>query len=96
VEALTENAPPPVELRMAWMCERWQSLPEAGGVYDQDQQLISRMIVLSNVYNAVTAWRTHGGEKIHYLSEQTRTILRRLQDEGIDFNAMQVNVKGDM
>jgi hypothetical protein len=93
---LTENAPPPVELRMAWMCERWQTLPEAGGIYNQDYRLMVRMSVLSNVYNAVMAWRTHGGEKIHYLSEQTRMILRRLQDEGIDFNAMQVNVKGDM
>jgi hypothetical protein len=96
VETLTENAPPPVELRLAWMCERWQTLPDAGGVYEQDHQTMTRMIVLSNVYNAVIAWRAHGGERIHYLPEQVRLILRRLQDDGIEFNAMQGSVKGDM
>ena len=86
VAALRDNDPPPAELRLSWECERFHTLPEAGGYLDQDFGLLQRMTGLSNVYNAVSAWFNHGGEKIHNLSEQTRRLLRWLMDNGIQFN----------
>lgn len=84
---LRDNKPPPFELKVAWECDRWHTLPEAGGYMDQDYQLMQRMSSLANVYNAVSAWFNLTGENIHKMSEQTRRILRYLLDNGISFNA---------
>lgn len=83
---MKSNAPPPAELQIAWDCERWNTLPEAGGLLDQEYQLLKRMTGLSNVYNAVSQWFNLTGENIHKMSEQTRRILRYLLDNGINFN----------
>lgn len=87
MKTLTEDAPPPADLRLAWMCERWQSMPETGGVMDQDFQTVHRMGSLSGVYNTVTKWRNYTGEKIHLLTDHDRKILRWLLDNKINFNA---------
>jgi hypothetical protein len=49
---------------------------------------------LLSVHNAVIAWRTHGGEKIHHLTERDREILGWLKNNGIDFNTFRMNVRG--
>ena len=49
-----EGAPPPPELRLAWDCDRWHTLPQAGGVLDQPAGLLERMRQADAVY---TAWR---------------------------------------
>jgi hypothetical protein len=87
VEVLTQNAPPPVELRLAWLCETWGTLPDEGGMNNQDYLTISRMTGLSNVYNVVTKWRNYTGEKIHLLTDHDRSVLRWMMDNGINFNA---------
>lgn len=84
---LTENTPPPVELRLAWMCEKWGTLPDSGGIHEQDYGLLTRMGGLANVYNVVTKWRNYTGENIHRLTDHDRTVLRWLLDAGINFNA---------
>lgn len=84
---LTQDAPPPVELRLAWMCEQWKTLPDSGGLYEQDYQTISRMTGLTNVYNTVVKWRNYTGEKIHLLTDHDRSVLRWMLDNGISFNA---------
>lgn len=81
------DAPPPVELQLAWKCERWNTLPDAGGMYDQDCRLTTYMTGLSNIYNAVAKWRNYTGERIHLLTDHDRTLLRYLMDNGINFNA---------
>jgi len=86
VAVLRDDASPPAELRLAWNCERWKTLPEAGGWLDQDYRTVTRMTVLSNVYDACSQWRNLTGERIHLMSEQTRRILRALLDQGINFN----------
>lgn len=83
---LRDDEPPPAELKIAWDCERWHTLPEAGGLYDQDSQLMTRMVGLTNIYNACSAWFNLTGKNIHRMSEQTRRILRFLLDIGIQFN----------
>lgn len=54
---------------------------------DQDYGLMQRMVALTNVYSAVSAWFNLKGDAIHRMSEQTRKILRFLLDNNINFNA---------
>ena len=84
---MTQDAPPPVELRLAWMCEQWKTLPDSGGVHEQDFRLMNRMAGLSSVYNTVTKWRNYTGERIHLLTDHDRRLLRWLLDNKINFNA---------
>ncbi len=86
METFREGSPPPDELRIAWSCERWNTLPEAGGWFDQDYTLTYRMTCLSNVYDACSQWRSHTGERIHLLGDGTRRILQYLLDIGVQFN----------
>lgn len=46
----------PPELRYAWQCQRWGSLPNAGGLRDQPMRLMADMPVALNVYNARQAY----------------------------------------
>jgi hypothetical protein len=87
VATLRDNEPPPAELSLSWDCQRWHTLPEAGGMLDQDAGLIHRMKALTNIYTAVSAWFNLKGKDIHRMSEQTRRMLRSLLDAGINFNA---------
>lgn len=87
MEAVDGDASPPPELRLAWSCERWGCLPEAGAYLDQDYQLMNRMTVFSNIYNAYSQYRNAHGAAIHNLSEGTRKILRFLKDTGVLFKA---------
>ena len=73
----------PAELRLAWDCERWSALPDAGGVMDQDAMLMHRMAALSNVYAAVVRARNAQGKEIHQLTRQERRILKWLMDEAL-------------
>lgn len=87
VEAVDGDAQPPPELRLAWECDRWHCLPEAGAYLDQDYALMTRMSALTNAYNAYSAYRSAQGAQIHNLSEGTRKILRYLKDIGVLFKA---------
>ena len=74
--------PPPDELRLYWMGQKFGSaLPEAGGLYDQDYVLIMRMTSLSNIYQTVERYRRAVGEEIHKLTTQERRIIKWLRDE---------------
>lgn len=80
------KTPPPAELTLAWQCERWRTLPEGGGLYNQDFRTMSLMTSLSNVYHAVS--RIHElGKNIHKLTDAERRILKILMDEGLMFHA---------
>jgi hypothetical protein len=85
VDSASGEAPPPPELRIAWQCERWNCLPDAGGYLDQDFVTVTRMTALSNVYNAVVRIKSLTGKNIHKLTDSERRILRVLKDEGIIF-----------
>jgi len=51
-DAADNRGTPPPELRYAWQCQRWGSLPNAGGLRDQPMRLMADMPVALNVYNA--------------------------------------------
>lgn len=46
-----EGEPPPI-LGLAFQCERWNTLPHAGGLLDQPAGLMRKMTALLNVYYA--------------------------------------------
>jgi len=87
VECITDDAPPPVELRIAWQCNRWNTLPESGGLYEQDYRTLLLMTATSNIYNAVTRMQNLKGKRIHELTEAERKVIRVLVDNKILFHA---------
>lgn len=68
---------------MAWDCEHWGSLPDSGGLYDQDYVLMDRMRSLGNVHKTITKLRGLQGAEIHRLSVGERRLLHWLMDEGV-------------
>lgn len=73
------GGPPPPELRLAWLCKRWGGLPAAGGLLDQDYQMLYRMTALSNVTETLSDYRNLRGAEIHGLTEGQRRTLRFLR-----------------
>jgi hypothetical protein len=86
VSVVDENGSPPPELRLAWNCARWGTLPDDGGMYAQDAYLITRMNILANIYDTVNKLRNSQGKQIHSLTENERKTLRYLVDLGLLFN----------
>jgi len=87
VECITDDAPPPAELRLAWQCSHWNCLPSSDGLYEQDARTMMLMTALSNVYNAVSRMINLKGKQIHQLTDNERKIIRVLVDMKILFHA---------
>ena len=47
---------PPEELRLAFRCQQWGTLPCSGGLLDQPAGLVDRMTLVLNTHNAWGAW----------------------------------------
>mgnify|MGYP000921731556 CR=1 FL=1 len=86
VAVIDSDGQPPPELRLAWNCQRWGTLPDDGGMYSQDAYLIQRMNILSNIYDALSKLRNSKGAQIHNLTDRERKILRHLVDLGLLFS----------
>ena len=66
------DCPPPHYLKLAWSCERYNTLPEVGGLRDQLAGDIERMNIASNIYNAVLSWKNMfygGGDMERWLNQ---------------------------
>jgi len=75
---------PPPELSLAWMCQSYPgSLPETGGILDQDFVLMTRMQSLSNIYNVVMRLRSLQGADIHKLTTAERRMIKSLREMGV-------------
>jgi cell division septal protein FtsQ len=83
VAAVDEGEPPPAELKLAWQCERYNALPDSGGVLDQDAGLITRMGAAVNIYNTLQKYRRAVGKEIHKLTDGDRSIIKLLLDRGL-------------
>ena len=86
VDCIDNGEPPPSDLRLAWDCKYWNTMPEAGAYLDQDYFLLSRMRALSNVYNVVSKLRNMKGTQIHQLTDSDRKLLKMLVDLGLLFS----------
>jgi len=65
-----ERGSPPEALQYAWQAERFNTLPNRGGLRDQPVRLMNEMKVCSNVYTATKA----------YLSSMSVEWIQRNQD----------------
>lgn len=81
--AARNQGSPPIELTLDWLCERYRSLPEPGGIFEQDYKLIKNMAKVDNIYSAVNRMRNLHGEAIHSLTTGERRIIRALIDMGV-------------
>lgn len=48
----------PAYLAVAWQCQQWKALPEAGGIFDQDTETLLYMSYALNVYETIQASRS--------------------------------------
>ena len=76
------KAEPPAELQTAWKCKRYNALPCAGGIYDQDDTLMYRMGVLDDIHRTVMKITNSVGAEIHQLSTSERIMWRWLMEAG--------------
>lgn len=84
VAVVDEDGAPPGELLLAWECERYPgSLPDAGGLLDQEWRVMYRMRMAQNIYNTMTRLRSAIGKQIHQLTDNDRAILKWLKDLGL-------------
>lgn len=77
------QATPPPELRVYWMCMRYDALPEPGGLFDQDAGLMGRMSVLGSVYDTVQRVRGLVGDRIHDMRPDDGRLLVWLDEIGV-------------
>lgn len=80
VASIDEGAEAPPVLRLSWMAKKYGSLPDVGGVLDQEFSLMHQMGVASNVYDTVSRLRGLKGEQIHSLSISERRLIKALQE----------------
>lgn len=82
VAYVDHNGRPPSALETAFLAKQWGSLPDPGGLYDQDAKLIKQMTVLYNVYKTLQKFRNAQGAQIHQLTDADRRILAGIK--GLD------------
>jgi hypothetical protein len=75
--------PPPLELRLNWLCERYGQLPEPGSVMEQPAELLRRMTALENIYSTVQRVGNLKGEQIHTMTTNERKLYRWLIDNNM-------------
>lgn len=75
-----KGAKPPPRLQLAWWCIQYNALPGRGGLLDQDYRELYLNSALINIYEAVTAWRTHGGAR---MSPEAQQIINWLVKTGM-------------
>lgn len=83
MSAVDDEGDPPPELLLSWECSRYNVLPDAGGVYDQEWALLYRMRIATNIYNALSKLRNAKGKEIHRLTDGERAIIKWLIDEKV-------------
>jgi hypothetical protein len=81
-----DGAEAPMELRMAWQCERWHALPEQGGLLDQPAGMLQRMAAMLNVYNAFKTFKASSGNLMGLANSQPQVLalvrdIERMENE---------------
>ena len=81
-----DGAEAPMELRMAWQCERWHALPEQGGLLDQPAGMLQRMAAMLNVYNAFKTFKASSGNLMALANSQPQVLtlvrdIERMENE---------------
>ena len=79
---INEGEPPPKELILVWDMERWSTLPESGGLLNQDAYVMHISSALQSIYKALSRLKNMKGDQIHDLSESERKIIGNLKRNG--------------
>lgn len=66
------------------MCMRYGSMPDAGGLLEQDAGLLGRMSLLGSVYDTVQRVRGLVGEQIHDMRPDDGRLLVWLESMGVN------------
>ena len=80
VASVDSDGKPPAILRLSWMSGKYGSLPNVGGVLDQEYAMMHQMGVVSTVYDTLTRFRSFKGEQIHGMSSSERRLIKSLRD----------------
>lgn len=83
VDFVDNDGQPPAQLQTAFLSKQWETLPETGGLYDQDAALLKQMTVLYNIYQALVRLRNAKGDEIHSLTDGDRRIIASLLRLGV-------------
>lgn len=78
-----DDETPPPELRLYWQCQRFNCLPDAGPLLEQDAGLLNRMTVLGNIYDTVDRVKGLVGKEIHNMRPADGRLLAWLESIGI-------------
>jgi len=70
-------------LSLAWDCQQYNALPDAGGMLDQDYGLMERMKALNAIHKSFAMWRGARGAEIHNLPAWVGQNIAYLLDIGI-------------
>lgn len=65
------------------MCQEFHTLPDAGGVHDQDSVMMFRMRTLASVYGSVSRLFNLGPRANKELTTAERHMLKWLDDLGV-------------
>lgn len=78
-----DDETPPPELQLYWQCQRFNALPDAGALLEQDAGLLARMTLLGSIYEAVERVRGLVGKEIHNMRPSDGRLLMWLEKQGI-------------
>ena len=70
-------------MRLYWQCQRYQALPEPGGLFDQDGGLLERMAALGSAFDAVQHMRGLKGAEIHNMNPGAGRVIMWLESQGV-------------
>lgn len=77
------GGPQPEAHMLSVWASRYNSLPSAAAILDEDYFLLVAMSQAAAFYDTLAYYRSLVGDQIHSLSHTQRVILRRLIDLGV-------------
>ena len=87
VEAAKHGNPPPTDEQLIMiLCQTFNCLPSQ--LKNEDMAFLERMILFTNVYNAVKQRRAAKGDDIHDLPEGVRKVLAMLDKMEINYSGL--------
>ena len=76
------QSPPPIfEMSLMGLCKQFNCTPS--DILEEDADMITKMMVFDNTYNAISKTRQAKGEQIHNLPPQYGRIIKELMEAGI-------------
>ena len=64
-----DDEPPPEMLSLAWQCKDWQTLPDAGGLFDQSLSVMTEMQTALSTYNAFKVRKNMDQHPVKFVNE---------------------------